>query len=155
MRYARWCDSRDTFGGAWREQYNTRVTRMLGQIGMSIDLPGVHPHWLRRDAEAHMLGERDMLLLVTLRASGGSGHPIIVPAGKEPIGKVSKIIASCLPVGAICERIRRMRRFEGRSRNPPTMTTVRPSAVVAKHLRKRRAVATEAIDGKSRETSTL
>ena len=66
-----------------------------------------------------------------LPSSGDSGHPSTVPAGKDPIGKVSKIMASRPSAGADCERIRRMRRFEGRSRNPPTRTTVRPSAVVA------------------------
>ena len=95
-----------------------------------MDLPGVHPYWLRRNAEAHVLGERGgMLLLITLLWD--SGHPITAPAGKGPLGKVSNSIASCLPMGAICERIRRMRRFEGRSRNPPTRTTVCPAAVVS------------------------
>ena len=96
------------------------------------------------DAEANVLGELGMFLPVGLLASGGdSGHPITVarrpprkaraflflkllPAGKGPLGNVRKSIESFLPVGAICERTRRMRWFEGRSRNPPTRTTVCP-----------------------------
>ena len=34
---------------------------------MSMDLPSVHAHRLCRDAEAHVLGERGMLLLITIR----------------------------------------------------------------------------------------
>ena len=54
---------------------------MLGRIGVSIDLPGVHPHWLRWDVETHMLGERGMLLLVTLR---GLRPPHYRPRGEGP-----------------------------------------------------------------------
>ena len=34
---------------------------------MTMDLPGVHPHRLRRDAEAHVLEKRGMLLRITIR----------------------------------------------------------------------------------------
>ena len=54
---------------------------MLGQIGVSIDLPGVHPYWLRRNAEAHMLGERGVLLLVVLRGLWPSQYR---PCGEGP-----------------------------------------------------------------------
>ena len=67
MEHPRWRDGRHTLGEARREQYNVRVTGMFGQIGMSIDLPGVHPDWLRRDAEAHVLGERGIFPLIIFR----------------------------------------------------------------------------------------
>ena len=34
---------------------------------MMMDLPGVHPHRLCRDAEVHVLGQRGMLLFITVR----------------------------------------------------------------------------------------
>ena len=34
---------------------------------MTMDLSGVHPYRLRRDAEAHVLGERSMFLFITVR----------------------------------------------------------------------------------------
>ena len=47
------------------------------------------------------------------------------------LGNVSRSIASCLSAGASRDRTWRVRRFEGQSRNPPTRTTVCPSAMVA------------------------
>ena len=77
------------------------VTRILGQIGVSIDLPGVHPsysyYWLRRNAEAHMLrGERGMLLLVTLR---GLRPPHCRPRGEGPLLREGKQEHRILPDG--------------------------------------------------------
>ena len=34
---------------------------------MTMDLSGVHPYRLRRDAKAHVLGERSMFLFITVR----------------------------------------------------------------------------------------
>ena len=67
VKYPRWRDGRHAREGAWREQYNARVTRVFGEIGVSVDLPRVHSHRLRRDAEAHMLGEFRMRLFIVLR----------------------------------------------------------------------------------------
>ena len=67
MVYPHWCDGRDARQGAWREQYNARVTRVVGEIGVTVDLSGVHPPRLCRDAEAHVLGELRMRLLIVLR----------------------------------------------------------------------------------------
>ena len=67
MKHPRRRDGLHAPGGVWREQYNVRITRMLGQVGMTMDLPGVHPHRLRRDVEAHVLGKRGMLLRITIR----------------------------------------------------------------------------------------
>ena len=48
---------------------------------MSMDLPGVHPHRLCRDAEAHVLGERGMFLPITFR---GLRPPHYRPRGEGP-----------------------------------------------------------------------
>ena len=68
---------------------------MFGQIGVSIDLLGVHPYWLRRNAEAHVLGERGMLLLVTLR---GLRPPHYRPCG-EGLFREGKQEHRILPAG--------------------------------------------------------
>ena len=78
-----------------------------------------------------------------------------VRAGKDLPRNVSKIMAYWLSCGVRCDRTRRMRRFEGRSRNPPTRTTGRPISVVAWQLPKNRAAATDVKDGKSNDTTTL
>ena len=54
---------------------------LVGQIGVSVDLSGVHPYWLRRNAEARMLGELGMSLLVILR---GLRPPQYRPCGERP-----------------------------------------------------------------------
>ena len=51
---------------------------------MTMDLPGVHPHRLCRDAKAHVLGKRGMLLFIIIR---GFRPPHYRPRREGPFRK--------------------------------------------------------------------
>ena len=126
---------------------------LVGQIGVSVDLSGVHPYWLRRNAEARMLGELGMSLLVILR---GLRPPQYRPCGERPFREreqehrilsagwrnLREDLADALIRGTVPKPAYQDDR-----------TPCRRGIVAL--MKKKRAAATEVTDGKSRETRTL
>ena len=60
---------------------------MCGQIGMTMDLSGIHSDRLRRDAEPHVLGEYGMFLRITIQTFW---PPHYRPRREGPFGKGKK-----------------------------------------------------------------
>ena len=64
-----------------------RVARVCSQIGMAMDLSGIHSDRLCRDAEPHVLGEHGMLLFITIQTFR---PPHYRPRREGPFGKDKK-----------------------------------------------------------------